>query len=289
MGFRENNVTATRNIDSLLDGIITLPSLPSSVTWITQLINSPKSNLSEIGQAIHSDPALALKTLRLVNSAYYGLTNKVTSVDHAVSLLGLKVIKNLVYTATVFDSFRRGTDDLLRHSVSCGIAMKVLSECHPVLGIEAEEAFIYGLLHDIGKIILAEFLAEDVERAAAWSYSRRVPGYVAEREVIGTDHAELGGRLVLKWGLSRDLSTAIAAHHDLDRCKTTKVRPLAASIAVANFLCNSAGILASHESIPHIADEMWEACGIANDKLPEVVDRFCASLSSVDELIHMAK
>lgn len=282
-------MTAVRNIDSLLDGIVTLPSLPASVAWITQLINSPHSNLSEVGQAIHTDPALALKTLRLVNSAYYGLTHKVTSVDHAVSLLGLKVIKNLVYTATVFDSFRKGTDELLRHSVSCGIAMKVLSECVPQAGIDAEEAFIYGLVHDIGKIVLAEFLPEDVERASALCYARRIPGHLAEWEVIGTDHAEIGGRLALNWGLSRSLSSAIHSHHDLTRCTDAKSRPLAACIAVADYLCNVSGILASHESIPSIADDMWVAAGIANIHVPAIVDRFCASLSSVDELIHMAK
>ncbi|MBX7256337.1 MAG: HDOD domain-containing protein [Candidatus Hydrogenedentes bacterium] len=282
-------MTVVRNIDFLLDGIVTLPSLPASVAWITQLINSPKSNLSEVGQAIHSDPALALKTLRLVNSAYYGLTHKVTSVDHAVSLLGLKVIKNLVYTATVFDSFRKGTDELLRHSVSCGIAMKVLSECVPQAGIDGEEAFIYGLVHDIGKIVLSEFMPEDIERASALSYARRVPGHVAEWEVIGTDHAEVGGRLVLNWGLSKTLSMAITSHHDLNRCKDPKTRPLAACIAVADYLCNVSGILSSQESVPSIHDEMWTASGIKNSQIPTVVDRFCASLYTVDELIHMAK
>ncbi|MFA6239801.1 MAG: HDOD domain-containing protein [Candidatus Hydrogenedentales bacterium] len=282
-------MTAVRNIDSLLDGIVTLPSLPSSVAWITQLINNPDSSLAEVGKAMQTDPALALKTLRLVNSAYYGLTNKVTSVDHAVSLLGLKVIKNLVYTAAVFDSFRRSKDELLRHSVSCGMAMKVLLEYCPQEKVDTEEAFIFGLLHDIGKIILAEFLSEDVERAAALSYSRRLPGHVAEREVIGTDHAEIGGRLALKWGLSRDLSAAITAHHDLEYCKDPKVRPLAATIAFADFMCNASGIVSSPESVPHIDDEMWEASGITGKDLPPIIDRFVASLSSVDELIHMAK
>ena len=91
------------DIDTLLDEVVTLPSLPSSVAHIMRLVSDPQCPLSAVAQAISSDPPLAMKTLRLVNAAYYGLRQQVGTIEHAVVLLGIKVIKNLAFTATVFD------------------------------------------------------------------------------------------------------------------------------------------------------------------------------------------
>ena len=282
-------MTENYNIDSLLEEIVTLPSLPATVARITKLVNAPESSLSDVAKTIQTDPALAIKTLRLVNSAYYGLAHKVTSVDHAVALLGMKVIKNLVLTATVFDTFAKGTDVLLRHSVSCGVAMRVLiAEVPEHAGMEPEEAFVFGLLHDVGKIILEQFLPKEVESALLLSRARQIPLNEAERQIVGVDHAELGGRLALQWGLSPELTGSIAGHHHLSACSTESARSLAAAIAIADFICNCSGIVCSPKSVIHIADEMWDASGIAPSTYPGLLERFFDSLDSVDELIDMA-
>lgn len=282
-------MTANYNIDSLLDEIVTLPSLPSTVTRVTGLVNAPDSSLADVAKAIQSDPALAIKTLRLVNSAYYGLANKVTSVDHAVALLGMKVIKNLAFTATVFDAFHKGTGDLLRHSVSCGVAMRVLVSGHPELrAMDPEEALVFGLLHDVGKIILEQFLPKEVESAHLLSRTNQIPLFEAERQIIGVDHAELGSRLAQQWGLSKELVGAIGGHHSLAECADESARRLAATIAVADFLCNASGIMSAPKSIIHIAEDMWETAGIEASDYPALLDRFFGSLDSVDELIQMS-
>jgi len=282
-------VTDGYNIDSLLDGLVTLPSLPSTVSRITTLVNSPDSSLSDVAKAIHTDPALAIKTLRLVNSAYYGLANKVSSVDHAVALLGMKVIKNLVFTATVFDTFNKGTDALLRHSVSCGVAMRVLvGELVEYAAMDPEEAFVYGLLHDVGKIIMEQFLPKEVESALLLSRAKKVPMYTAERLVIGVDHAELGARLAQQWGLSKELVVAIEGHHNLARCSEDSLRSLAATLSIADFICNASGIVAAQRTVIQIPGEMWEASGISAASYPHVLDRFFSALDGVDELIEMA-
>ncbi len=282
-------MTANYNIDSLLEEIVTLPSLPATVSRITELVNTPDSALSEVAKAIQTDPALAIKTLRLVNSAYYGLAHKVTSVDHAVALLGMKVIKNLVFTATVFDTFNKGTDALLRHSVSCGVAMRILiAEIPGHADMEPEEAFVFGLLHDVGKIILEQFLAKEVESVQLLSRTNQIPLFEAERLIIGVDHAEIGSRLAQQWGLSTELVGAIAGHHNLSACQSDSARSLAATIAVANFICNASGIVSSPKAVLRIADEMWEVSAIPASEYPRILDRFFESLSSVDELISMA-
>jgi hypothetical protein len=91
---------------------------------ITELLDRPMSSLSDVAAAITGDPALALKTLRLVNSAFHGVRENVTSVEHAVVMLGAKVIRNLVLTASIVDTFENDAGDLLRHSICCGVAMR---------------------------------------------------------------------------------------------------------------------------------------------------------------------
>lgn len=282
-------MTDPHNIDSLLEEIVTLPSLPSTVNRITQLVNAPDSSLSDVAKAILTDPALAIKTLRLVNSAYYGLASKVTSVDHAVALLGMKVIKNLVFTATVFDTFNKGTDALLRHSVSCGVAMRVLiTESVEHVETDPEEAFVFGLLHDVGKLIFEQFLSKDVQSAALLSRSKNIPIFEAEREVIGLDHAELGSRLAQHWGLSPELVAAIAAHHNLRLCTDQSQRSLTATLSIADFICNASGIVSAPGSVLYIPPDMWDASGISPSAYPRLLDAFYSALDLVDELMDMA-
>ncbi len=279
------------DIDYLLDEVITLPSLPSVVAKITQIVNNPDCSMAEVGKAISSDPAIALKTLRLVNSAYYGLGHKVSSVEQAVVLLGVKVIKNLVVTATVFEGMRSSAEVYLRHSVGCGVAMKTLIECG-VSGTHTEsndEAFIYGLLHDIGKVILKEFLPDELEKSLKLSRSLGVPWHVAERRVIGADHAEIGARLAEKWKLPETIVSAISGHHDLDSCIDQELRGLAATLGLADYICTECSITPE----PGLADawdqNMWSELGIQSKDVAPMMDSFFNALPQIEEMIAITK
>lgn len=277
------------SIDTLLDEVVTLPSLPTTVTRVTQLINDPDSNLSDVATVIQTDPALALKTLRLVNSAYYGVGQRVDTVDHAVTMLGIRVIRNLAYTAAVFETFERGSTELLHHSVMTGIAMRSLIDHSACRGtIDPDEAFVYGLLHDVGKILINEFLPKEAESAALMSHARKMPIYEAERVVIGVDHAELGSRLIEKWGLPPELAGAIAGHHDLAKCAEPAHRNVAAALGIADLLCSASGVPAAARAVVHVSDEHWVAAGISGRTVPVILDRFFASLGFVDELMRLA-
>lgn len=278
------------DIDYLINEVITLPSLPSTVSRISDLLNDPNSPLSDVGKIIATDPAIALKTLRLVNSAYYGLATKVTSVEHAVVLLGVKVIKNLVFTATVFDSFKNSADILLRHSVATGMAMQILVEsCGSVGAVDKEGAFVFGLLHDIGKIIFEEFLPDEFEEARCAARERGVPLYVTEREIIGVDHAEIGGRLAESWKLPPELINAIAGHHDLSQCRSDAMRPLAAMLSVADYICIDCGITGEPGAIAVVTDDIWKASGVTTKHAPHVMQKFFSGLPGIDEICQVAE
>ncbi len=282
---------SSSKLDQLLEEVVTLPSLPSTVAHITQLLNNPDATLQEVGKALAADTSLALKTLRLVNSAYYGVREKVNTVEHAAVLLGMKVIKNLVFTAAVFDSLQFGEEDLLRHNVACGIAMKYLLASGHVQaeGLDnADEGFVFGLLHDVGKIIMHHCMEEDARAVMEACVGRELTAVEAEHEVIGVDHAEIGARLAQRWKLSEDLIDAIAGHHDLSRCSDPANRKIAAILAVADYVAYRAGMPAHENTQIKIGEEMWQETGLDPEAVAPVIEKLIESTADVDELVNLA-
>jgi len=283
-------VSKVDQIDHLLEEVVTLPSLPDTVIRVTELVNSPDCSLAEVGKAISADPGLALKTLRLVNSAYYGVRQEVTSIEHAVVLLGEKVIKNLVFTAMVFDKFKVGAGHFLRHCVASGIAMRSLAQAVPLENQpEPDELFIYGLLHDVGRIVFHEFLADEYAQALGVAHEKRLPLYQAEREVLQTDHAEMGGRLAKNWKLPEPMPEAIAHHHDAAACDTLATVELAAMLSIADHMCALSGFPSEPGVCTDVTPEAWQAFGVDSAQIPAILDRFLDNLPAVDELLRLAE
>lgn len=281
----------TVDLDYLLSEVVTLPSLPSTVARITGLVNDPDSTLADVGKAISADPAIALKALRLVNSAYYGLREQVTSVDHAVVLLGMKVVQNLVLTAAVFETLSTGEESLLRHNVACAVAMRIISDSGAAKNVameQPEDAFTFGLLHDVGKIIMQQHLPDEFKKVADAASKSDRPVAEIEREILGFDHGELGGRLAQHWKLPRELCSAISGHHNLAQCDSDDHKPLAATLAIADYLCYASGYPAREGADAGLDDSMWTYAGIANVDLIDIMDEFFESLDDIEELVQLA-
>jgi putative nucleotidyltransferase with HDIG domain len=277
------------DIETLLNEVVTLPSMPHAVQRIRELLANPNSPLGEVAQAICGDPAIAMKTLRLVNSAYYGLGQEVKTVEHAVVLLGVKVINNLAITATIFNVVSKSTERFLEHSVATGIIMRILAESGPLKAYfkSADEAFIFGLFHDIGKVLLWEYLPKESQRVAESAQSRNIPYFRAEQEILGVDHTEVGARLAALWKLDAMLSNAIAGHHELERCPEEH-RPLAASLCIADYISSTAGMGADKNAAFEIPDPVWIATGLSNKELAQAAMRFFEAIPSLRELIALA-
>lgn len=278
------------DIEILLDEVVTLPSLPSTVMQITNLVNDPDSTLADIAKAISGDPSISLKSLRLVNSAYYALPNKITSVDHAISMLGMKVIKNIVFTASVFDTLQCGEESLLKHNVACGMAMQHLVESGLVDLTKFEhkdEAFIYGLLHDVGKIIFTQHLAEQMVKVADLCAHNPFSWSQAEVEIIGITHGEVGARLAEKWQLSPTLIATIAGHHDLEKCSTPEHTLSAAIMGVADYITYQAGYPCSPGISVSLAPIFWETVGFTEADVAGVIQQLVDSSEAIDELVNL--
>lgn len=277
------------DIDTLLDEIVTLPSLPGIIERINKMLENPDTPMNEVGQVISTDPAIAFKTLRLINSAYYALREKVTSVEHAVVMLGSKVVRNLVLTATVFDSMKGGAESYIRHSICCGILMEILTRHHKQkLPLQTDEAFVFGLLHDIGKVIFSQFLPEESRAVEQEVAKSKTPMFLVERKIVGVDHAAIGSQLALRWKLPEPLVQAIAGHHELFLCLEDVAQPLAANLAVADYICHACGVSDTEGNTPRVEDDVWQASQLKGSDIPKILNEFLVALPNVDELVKLA-
>lgn len=214
-------ISTTAELEDLIDGTVSIPTIPTVLTEITNIFNSPEGSAKQAAAVIEKDAAIATRVLRLVNSPFYGLKNPVSNINLACSILGLKAIKNLVVQATVLQTFGsspevRGFDAnwLWDHSFKTAIACKMICERSAAnAGMQKDDAYTCGLIHDIGKLILLDSQADRFGEALRLSTTAKVPLAKAEGEVFGFNHAHVGGLLANRWKLAANVQAAVMYHH----------------------------------------------------------------------------
>jgi HD-like signal output (HDOD) protein len=201
-----------------------LPSLPSLYREVVEEVNSRDGSLARVGEIISKDVGMSAKLLKLVNSAFFGLPAPVSSTVRAVSLLGLETIKTLILTIKIFSQFH-GTgsphysiSSLLDHSISTGILARSVAAQEDLAQDSIDEAFMAGLLHDMGKLILLDKLPLKCREIAGVLNSGARQLWEAEQKVLGTSHAQVGAYLMGIWGFSESIVEAIAFHHCPGKC-----------------------------------------------------------------------
>jgi putative nucleotidyltransferase with HDIG domain len=197
-------------------------------------LNRPSPSLAILGELISQDAAMTAKILQLVNSSFFGLARRVTNVPDAVALLGLRTVHALVLMTGLFNHLDLGennsADELMQHSLSVGAAARLIAGSVSQDRDLMNDAFVAGLLHDIGKLVLAAgFGIRDFASEAESDSS------LHECERFGMSHADAGAYLMDLWGLPSTLVEAIAFHHCPEKSMTTGFTPLAA-VHVANAL-----------------------------------------------------
>jgi len=212
------NPEKTRNrildVLSRAQDILTLPTIVQEVVEIT---HNKRASAKDLTKIIENDPALPSKILSVANSPYYGFIKKVSTVAHAVVVLGFREIQNIALGMSVVKMFgRRGTEfteKLWSHSFSAGVATRMLASFFN-LKLDGKY-FVGGLLHDIGKIFLCQYVPDVFDYMLATLYDRdNILSYHAlERDFCGITHAEIGGRLLNSWMFPQEITNAVASHH----------------------------------------------------------------------------
>jgi len=195
-----------------------LPTLSAVATELVKLTMDETSDAQQVAAIIETDQSLASKVLQIVNSASYGFSGRVTTMAHAVSLLGFSTVRSLALSMTVSDMFgpseEPGAFDrtgFWKHSLACAVCAELIAE--RVGGRYAEEAFLAGLLHDIGKVALDTCAREDFDRVIREAAAKHISVLEAEKQVMETDHAVVGKWVAERWGLPDMFTHAIWLHH----------------------------------------------------------------------------
>jgi HD-like signal output (HDOD) protein len=223
----------------------TLPSIPAVFFRIVEALQQPDCPLESISQVVASDAALTAKLLQVVNSAFFGFAREVSSAHEAVLLLGVGTIRCLALTLHLFSAFKGPGSDVLsaeriwRHSMQVGQWAKRIAELEGGDGHLVEQCFTAGILHDVGKLILAETLSDKYLDLIARAESGGRLLADLEQEELGATHADVAAYLIDLWGLPGALVEAVALHHDPARAVELTFGPLAA-LHTANVFANAA-------------------------------------------------
>jgi HD-like signal output (HDOD) protein len=241
---------ALRRLVSQMDR---LPSIPSLYTEIVEVLQNPEATVEEVGEIIGRDIGMTAKILKLVNSAFFGLRRQVSSPAEAATYLGLDTIRSLVLSINAFSQFQSlklegfSLELLGAHSLETAAAAKVIAREEGAEQKLVDEAFVAGMLHDTGKLVLAANFPEQFNRAVRGAVRQKLELTAAEKQIFGANHAEVGGYLLGLWGLPVPVVEAIGLHHCPGRALQKTFSPLAA-VHVANVLVQEQH--AAKEAIP---------------------------------------
>jgi putative nucleotidyltransferase with HDIG domain len=236
------------NLKKVSAYISKIPALPVTVSKILEIANSPATSPVDLNKVISLDPVLMARVLKLINSAYYGVTTQVTSLVRAIIMLGINTVKNLALSTAVLGSLGKkenfqalNMDGFWRHSLSVGVLSKLIARTRKIDSKILEEYFIAGLLHDIGKIPLNNTLTEEFVQAMSQADREHIPLYKAEEEHIGFDHCNAGLIIGSAWKFGAEILDVIKCHHAPESCAQESVS-LVYTVSAANFYVNSNGI-----------------------------------------------
>ena len=280
-----------------LEGVDNLPTLPRVIEELGRTIRDPNSDAQKVARIIEDDPAIMARILKVVNSAYYGGQEPITSVQTAVARMGMRAVNNIALSTAVFSAFGEQEGDgfdreeFWRHAISAGIASVVVYE-RAQENLETrygkDVLHLAGLLHDMGKIIFDQFFHNEFAEALRISREGKTSLREAEQEVFGADHAEVGAWLGMKWNLSSDVLQVIRWHHEPEKTNVENWG-LSAICHTANYICNLEKIGDGGDAAPAFQKSVWKKLGLTAGDIPEVVERVTEESKNSEILMAFVK
>lgn len=248
-----------------------LPSLPAVVVQLIRSFGQADVAVAELSAQIAKDQALAAKTLRLANSSFYGLQSRVRTIDQAITVLGFDSVRALVTSAGIVGQFGTGATGgadftaFWRHAVGTALCAKSVAR---LAGCSQEYAFVSGLLHDIGRLVLATRFPDEYAAALALQRQEDCELLHAERQVLALDHAVVGRALAQHWKFPELIQRAIGHHHAPMR---DDLGDIPSVVHVANVIVHALDLDGDpDELVPPLAQDAWDSLGIEADGLRRV-------------------
>jgi len=280
-----------KKIERRLNGLEELPTLPDIAARIISLANDPSASASDITEIISLDQSMTMKLLKLVNSAFYGFSGEITTVKHAVVILGFNEVKNLSLATSVFDAFSGKGDTLKkeglwRHAAVCAAVSRMIAK---ELGEkECGAFFVSGLLHDIGRVFLASYMPEALEMVIERASGGVETVSSVEKELLGVTHSAMGGVLAGNWRLPAEITEVIRYHHNPGNARLN--RALTAAVSLANSLCHIEGLGGLPGVRPTMESDGLEILkkerpGLNLDNIENIVSNLEDEINGIDDFL----
>jgi HD-like signal output (HDOD) protein len=247
----ENTAEGTaKHLNSIIMNTRDLPAMPQVASKVLELSSDPNTSAAQLQQVISDDQAMTARILKIANSAMYSCSRKIKTLTEAIVMLGFNSIRSLVVTSAARNLYntknsRTGLKERLlwEHSIGCAFACRLLvQERHPAL---TEEAFLAGLMHDIGKLVLNIKVPEVFDEIVQVVYNENGNFVNSEQELLGFNHTQVGALLISKWKLSPVLEEVIKDHHNPEALSPEN--PLLLYLDLANSICHRLGIGFIHD------------------------------------------
>ena len=272
--------------EQIVEKIRDIPPLPDVAVKIWRLSNSPDSSARDMVDVMKFDPGITARVLRLCNSAFFGLPRKVTSLQHATVYLGMNEIVNIVYMSCVGNyygnphpAYGMEKGDLWRHSVAVALTSQDIAQ--EIKYPETQAVFTAGLLHDLGKLLIHEYVNQRLTEIQDAVENQNLRYYDAEREVLGMDHCQVGELVANVWNLPATLRSAIRYHH---APQDAEAEPqIAAIVHIANVFCRISGL-----GTPLSREDQYQFCDLALQTVGLDADEILERQEHYFELYHNA-
>ncbi len=257
-----------RAIREKIENVNALPTIPKVLKKILGVIENPRISLNEISSFVAGDPALTTKVLKMVNSPIYGFPGRISSVNQAVILLGLTVVKGLLLGVSVFELMQKTMLGLWEHSLGSAIVCRLIAKRKGLK--EPDELSIDGLLHDIGKILLVLQYPEEYGNAMNESDQSGLSIYDSEKNHFNTTHASVGSWVAQKWRFPPNLIEVIEYHH---KPHFAKIAPMDSAIVhFADILVRARGFgFAGDRHLMPVNPKAWELLSLSESDIKEIL------------------
>lgn len=251
-----------------------LPSLPQVFLELQQAINGTSTSADDLATIISQDPSLTAFLLRMVNSAFYSLPMQIDTISRAVTVIGVNQLSTLAVGTSVMSLFKDIPAEVLdmeqfwKHSVGCGLIARRL--CRITGKGDPERAFVAGLLHDIGQLILLQSEPDRATQVLTHARCNDVLLWIEEKKLLGFNHATLGGMLLRKWNFPFVLVSAVLEHHQ-PKANQKEAEP--ALVHCAETIATGLGIGSSGEYFVQPPDkDIWDSMGLTPERMDEMIE-----------------
>ena len=230
-----------RDLEAIIARTGDLPAMPAIAVKVMEMVGDPSTSANDLQEIISHDQALTSKVLKIANSAMFGVSRDISTLSHAIMILGFSSIRSIVLATSTKSVYMKtggasgfSTKLLWDHSLSTALISRAIG--NKITSVNNEEVFIAGLLHDIGKTVMNMNFSSEYEGVITQVYNDKIPFREVEEKLMGFDHTQVGALVLRKWNISQSLEEAVLHHHSPKAAKINQ--ELTAVVSMANILSN---------------------------------------------------